>query len=104
MVVEFRYAPPASTGCGTAFARPTARRRCWRAPWPRRKSADAVFLMVGETSNSSVESKDRPDTRLAAEQIALIEAVCAANPRTAAIVQCRPRLRRVMGRAGGRAC
>ncbi|MEO5598039.1 MAG: glycoside hydrolase family 3 C-terminal domain-containing protein [Novosphingobium sp.] len=44
--------------------------------------ADVVFLIVGETSDSSVESKDRPDTRLADEQIALIEAITAANPRT----------------------
>jgi beta-glucosidase len=50
------------------------------------KSADAVFLIVGETSDSSVESKDRKDTRLAPEQLRLIEAVCAANPRTAAVV------------------
>ena len=50
------------------------------------RTSDAVFLIVGETSDSSVESKDRKDTRLAPEQLRLIEAVCAANPRTAAIV------------------
>jgi beta-glucosidase len=50
------------------------------------READAVVLLVGETSDSSVESKDRADTRLAPEQLRLIEAVCAANPRTAAIV------------------
>jgi len=49
------------------------------------KRADAVFLIVGETSDSSVESKDRADTRLPTEQIRLIEAVTAANPRTAII-------------------
>ncbi len=48
-------------------------------------AADAVFLIVGETSDSSVESKDRKDTQLAAEQIALIKAVTQANPRTAVI-------------------
>jgi beta-glucosidase len=32
-----------------------------------------------------VESKDRPDTRLPEDQIRLIEAVCAANPRTAIV-------------------
>ena len=46
------------------------------------RDADAVILIVGETSDSSVESKDRPDTRLPAEQLRLIEAVCAVNPRT----------------------
>lgn len=50
------------------------------------RAADTVILMVGETSDSSVESKDRPDTRLPEEQIRLIEAVCAANPRTAIVV------------------
>ncbi|WP_294328116.1 glycoside hydrolase family 3 C-terminal domain-containing protein [uncultured Sphingomonas sp.] len=49
------------------------------------RTADAVILMVGETSDSSVESKDRADTALAADQVALIEAVCAAN-RNVAIV------------------
>lgn len=49
------------------------------------RSADAVVLIVGETSDSSVESKDRPDTALAAEQVALIDAVCAANPRVAIV-------------------
>ncbi|KQM66246.1 MULTISPECIES: glycoside hydrolase family 3 protein [unclassified Sphingomonas] len=47
--------------------------------------ADAVILMVGETSDSSVESKDRADTTLAADQVALIEAVCAANSNVAIV-------------------
>ncbi len=49
------------------------------------RRADAVILCVGETSDSSVESKDRADTHLPAEQIRLIEAVTAVNPRTAII-------------------
>ncbi|GGE82705.1 glycoside hydrolase family 3 protein [Sphingomonas prati] len=49
------------------------------------READAVLLMIGETSDSSVESKDRPDTRIAAEQAVLVDAVCAAN-RNVAIV------------------
>lgn len=49
------------------------------------KLADAVVLIVGETSDSSVESKDRPDTRLAAGQLELIARVTAANPRVAVI-------------------
>jgi beta-glucosidase len=39
-------------------------------------------LVVGETSDASVESKDRQDTRLPPEQLALIDQVCAANPST----------------------
>lgn len=49
------------------------------------RTADAVILMVGETSDSSVESKDRADTALAADQVALIEAVCAANAQVAIV-------------------
>ena len=48
-------------------------------------SADVVLLFVGETSDSSVESKDRPDTLLPAQQLTLIDRVCAANPRTVVI-------------------
>lgn len=50
------------------------------------RAADAVVLVVGETSDSSVESKDREDTRLPQEQLRLIEQVTAANPRTAVVV------------------
>lgn len=47
--------------------------------------ADAVVLIVGETSDSSVESKDRADTKLAAGQLELIARVTAANPRVAVV-------------------
>ncbi|MBT0670919.1 glycoside hydrolase family 3 protein [Novosphingobium profundi] len=50
------------------------------------RDAEAVLLFVGETSDSSVESKDRKDTRLPQGQLDLIDAVSAANPRTAVIV------------------
>lgn len=50
------------------------------------RAADAVVLMLGETSDSSVESKDRADTLLPADQLALAAAVLAANPRTAIVV------------------
>ncbi|WP_226017925.1 glycoside hydrolase family 3 protein [Novosphingobium sp. FKTRR1] len=50
------------------------------------RSADAVVLIVGETSDSSVESKDRADTKLAEAQLELIRAVTAVNPRTIAVV------------------
>ncbi|OYU35411.1 glycoside hydrolase family 3 C-terminal domain-containing protein [Novosphingobium sp. PASSN1] len=49
------------------------------------RAADAVVLIVGETSDSSVESKDRPDTLLAAGQRELIARVTAANPRVAVV-------------------
>lgn len=50
------------------------------------RGADAVLLLVGETSDSSVESKDRADTRLPEAQERLVAAVCAANARTAVVV------------------
>lgn len=50
------------------------------------REAEAVLLFVGETSDSSVESKDRKDTLLPQGQLDLIDAVTAANPRTAIIV------------------
>jgi beta-glucosidase len=46
------------------------------------RAADAVVLLVGETSDASVESKDRQDTRLPPEQLVLIDQVCAANANT----------------------
>jgi len=46
------------------------------------QQADVVILVVGETSDASVESKDRKDTYLPPEQIALIGKICAANPST----------------------
>ncbi|KQM35867.1 glycoside hydrolase family 3 protein [Sphingomonas sp. Leaf10] len=49
-------------------------------------AADAVVLMLGETADSSVESKDRDDTRLAADQLRLAQAVIAANPNTIVVV------------------
>ena len=50
------------------------------------KSADIVLLMVGETADASVESKDREHTRLDADQLSLVEQVMRANPATAIIV------------------
>jgi beta-glucosidase len=48
--------------------------------------ADLVFLIIGETQDTSVESADRTTTRLPGGQEELIERVCAANPNTVAIL------------------
>lgn len=48
--------------------------------------ASLVVLVVGETAESGVESRDRATTRLPDNQIALIERVCAANPNTVVVV------------------
>jgi len=50
------------------------------------READAVVLMVGETADSGVESKDRDSTTLPAEQLALIDAITAVNARCVAFV------------------
>ncbi|MBV9545021.1 MAG: glycoside hydrolase family 3 C-terminal domain-containing protein, partial [Chloroflexi bacterium] len=50
------------------------------------QTADTVVLVVGETQDSALESADRSTTRLADDQLELIEQVCAANPRTVVVV------------------
>lgn len=50
------------------------------------RAADLVLLMLGETSDASVESRDRDGTALPEAQLALLRRVVAANPRTVALV------------------
>lgn len=86
VTVELRYAGARVQGLWYGIRTPDSPQEMLDRAVAAAREADAVFLIVGETSDSSVESKDRPDTRLAPEQMRLIEAVCAANPRTAAVV------------------
>jgi len=86
VVVEFRYAAARVHGLWYGIRTPDSPAAMLARAVEAARDADAVFLIVGETSDSSVESKDRPDTRLAAEQLALIDAVAKANPRTVAVV------------------
>lgn len=83
--VRFRFEPARVQGLWYGIRAPDSREAMLARAVAAARDADAVFLIVGETSDSSVESKDRPDTRLPAEQIELIEQVTAANPRTAII-------------------
>lgn len=85
IVVEFRFEPARVHGLWYGIRAPGSREELLAAAVDAARRADAVVLMVGETSDSSVESKDRPDTLLTAEQIELIERVTAANPRTAIV-------------------
>ena len=85
IVAELRYSPARVQGLWYGIRSPGGADELMRRAVAAAAQADAVILMVGETSDASVESKDRPDTRLAAGQIALIEQVTAANPRTAII-------------------
>jgi len=83
--VEFRYRPARVQGLWYGLRGPASDAALLARAVAAAESADAVILVVGETSDSSVESKDREDTALAAKQIELIERVTAANPRTAII-------------------
>lgn len=83
--VEFRYSVARVQGLWYGLRTPDTPLAMLERAVAAAKAADAVILVVGETSDSSVESKDRSDTRLPQEQIRLIERVTAANPRTAII-------------------
>lgn len=83
--VEFRYDPARVHGLWYGVRRPDTPEAMLARAVALAQRADAVILIVGETSDASVESKDRAHTRLPGEQIALIEAVAAANPRTAIV-------------------
>ena len=85
IVVEFPFEAARVHGLWYGVREPGGAEELLREAAAAAASADAVFLFVGETSDSSVESKDRPDTQLAAQQLALIDRVCAANPRTVVI-------------------
>ena len=86
ITIEFRYAGARVQGLWYGIRSPDSPAAMLARAVEAARQADAVFLIVGETSDSSVESKDRPDTKLALDQLRLIEAVTAVNPRTAAIV------------------
>jgi len=83
--VHFAFPPARVHGLWYGIRAPGSPQELLAAAVAAAAQADAVVLIVGETSDSSVESKDRPDTQLAAGQRALIAAITAANPRTAII-------------------
>ena len=85
IVVEFDYLPARVQGLWYGLRAPDTAEAMLSRAIDAAGRADAVILIVGETSDSSVESKDRTDTHLAEAQLRLIEAVTQANPRTAII-------------------
>jgi len=82
VVFELRYSAARCQGLWFGVRGPDSAQEMMERAVQLAGQADAVILMVGETSDASVESKDRTDTRLQAEQLALIERVCAANGNT----------------------
>ncbi len=85
VVVEFGFTGARVHGLWYGIRAPGSGEELLAAAVEAARKADTVLLIVGETSDSSVESKDRPDTRLAEGQLELIARVTAANPRTAII-------------------
>lgn len=85
VVAEFTFTGARVHGLWYGIRAPGSGEELLAAAEEAARKADAVVLIVGETSDSSVESKDRPDTLLAARQRALIARITAANPRVAVI-------------------
>ncbi|RST30666.1 beta-glucosidase [Sphingomonas ginkgonis] len=83
--VEFRYGKARAQGLWFGIREPDEPEAMLARAVAAARSADAVLLVIGETSDSGVESKDRADTAIDPPQQRLIERVCAANPRTAII-------------------
>jgi len=82
VVVELRYTAARCQGLWYGVRGPDSNEAMLARAVAAARDADAVVLVVGETSDASVESKDRRHTRLPPEQLALIEQVCGANPNT----------------------
>ncbi|WP_242151790.1 glycoside hydrolase family 3 C-terminal domain-containing protein [Sphingomonas sp. BAUL-RG-20F-R05-02] len=79
--VEFRHQPARVQGLWFGVRGPITPEEMLVRAVAAAEAADTVFLILGETSDASVESKDRADTRLPEAQLALAHAVLAANPR-----------------------
>ena len=86
VTVEFSYTAARVQGLWYGIRGPDSAKAMLERAVAAARAADAVVLIIGETSDSSVESKDRPDTRLPPEQLRLIAEVTAVNPCTIAVV------------------
>ena len=86
VVVEMRYRPARAQGMWYGVRPPTTPAAMLARAVEAARWADTVVLMVGETADAGVESKDRESTKLPAEQLGLIEAISAVNSRVVAVV------------------
>lgn len=82
---ELRFEPARAQGLWYGVATPGDPETLLARAEAAARDADAVVLVLGETSDSGVESKDRDTTFLSPDQIALAQRVCAANAQTAII-------------------
>ena len=83
--IEFRYSAARAQGLWYGISAPDEPEAMLARAVSLAADCDAVILIVGETSDSGVESKDRTTTRLDDRQIDLIDRITSANPRTAII-------------------
>jgi beta-glucosidase len=83
---ELRFQPARAHGLWYGVHPPEEKEAMWDRALAAARESDAVVLVLGETADSGVESKDRDTTKLAEEQLRLAEAVCAANPNVAIVV------------------
>ena len=79
--IELRFQPGRAQGLWMG-CRPPAAHGDFESAVTAASKADAVILIVGETQESALESVDRTTTFLPDNQIRLIEAITAANPKT----------------------
>lgn len=82
---ELRFEPARAQGLWYGVATPGDPETLFARAEAAARQADAVVLVLGETSDSGVESKDRDTTFLSPDQVELARRVIAANPNSAII-------------------
>jgi beta-glucosidase len=85
IAIAFRYTPARVQGLWYGLRLPDSPHAMLARAVEAAAKADAAILIVGETSDNSVESKDRTSNALSPEQLNLIRQVASANPRTTII-------------------
>lgn len=86
ITIELRYPPAYVQGLWYGIEGPERAEAMLAEAETAAHDSDLVLLMLGETSDASVESRDRDSTALPARQLELLRRVTAANPQTVAIV------------------
>jgi beta-glucosidase len=86
VVAELRYTPARAQGLWYGVRMPDSPAQMLERAVAAAGAADAVVLIVGETADAGVESKDRDSMHLEARQRDLIDRVCAANSNVVIVV------------------
>ncbi|WP_044559170.1 beta-glucosidase [Azospirillum sp. B4] len=82
---ELAYTPARAQGLWYGLAGPDLPAEMLERALAAAADADVVLLMVGETADAGVESKDRPGTSLPAAQVDLLHRLHGVNPNIVAI-------------------